>query len=142
MPNMPHQTYQTKPNKQNLPNQTKRSLTSLLNQSYQTKITGRSSQRLGPKCLWQCFFTVPSPPPPKLKLADFTSLSEPFLKYFGNVNCKYLRIGPNLIVVYKSPTSSGCPYQNWRLKGQRKLFTKQPISILELIFLTGIQSKV
>ena len=47
-PNLPNQTYQIKPTKPNLPNQIKGSLTSLLNQSYQTKITGQSSQRLGP----------------------------------------------------------------------------------------------
>ena len=48
MQTKPNQTYQTKPNKQNLPNKIKRSLTSLLNQSCQTKITGQSSQHLGP----------------------------------------------------------------------------------------------
>ena len=57
MHNLPNQTYQTKPAKPNLPyqtkqtepaNQIKRSLTSLLNQSCQTKITGQSSQHLGP----------------------------------------------------------------------------------------------
>ena len=47
-PNLPNQTYQIKSNKENLPNQIKRSLTSLLNQSCQTKITGQSSQHLGP----------------------------------------------------------------------------------------------
>merc|ERR1712240_590477 len=47
-PNLPNQTYQTKPTKPNLPNQIKLSLTSLLNQSYQTNITGQSSQHLGP----------------------------------------------------------------------------------------------
>ena len=43
-----NQTYQTKPAKPNLPNQIKLSLPSILNQTYQTKITGQSSQRLGP----------------------------------------------------------------------------------------------
>ena len=42
------QTYQTKPAKPNLPNQIKLSLPSILNQTYQTKVTGQSSQRLGP----------------------------------------------------------------------------------------------
>ena len=45
--NLLNQTCTTKPYNQNLPNQIKHSLTSLLNQSYQTKITGQSSQRLG-----------------------------------------------------------------------------------------------
>ena len=47
-PNLPNQTCQTKPTKPNLPNQIKLSLPSILNQTYQTKITGQSSQRLGP----------------------------------------------------------------------------------------------
>ena len=48
MPNLPNKTYQTKPAKKKQPNQIKCSLTSLLNQSYQTQITGQSSQHLGP----------------------------------------------------------------------------------------------
>ena len=40
MQNMQNQTYQTKPAKPNLPSQ--------INLSMQTKITGQSSQRLGP----------------------------------------------------------------------------------------------
>ena len=56
-PNLPIQTYQIKPDKPNLPNQVKLSLPSILNQTYHTKITGQSSQRLGPQCLWQCFKT-------------------------------------------------------------------------------------
>ena len=46
--NLTNQTYQTKPAKPNLPNQIKPSLPSVLKQTYQTKITGQSSQRLGP----------------------------------------------------------------------------------------------
>ena len=42
--NLQSQTYQAKIAK---PNQIKRSLPSILNQAYQTKITGQSSQRLG-----------------------------------------------------------------------------------------------
>ena len=52
------QTYQTKPAKPNLPNQIKLSLPSILNQTYQTKITGQSSQPLGPQCLWQCLYVM------------------------------------------------------------------------------------
>ena len=49
-PNLPNQTYQTKPTKPNLPNQTYSAKSS--------KITGQSSQRLGPWCLWQCFLKL------------------------------------------------------------------------------------
>ena len=47
--------YQTKPTKPNLPIQIKFRLPSILNQAYQAKIIGQSSQHLGPQCLWQCF---------------------------------------------------------------------------------------
>ena len=42
-PNLPNQNYQRNP-----PNQIKLYLPSILNQTFQTKMTGQSSQRLGP----------------------------------------------------------------------------------------------
>ena len=68
-PNIPNQTYQTKhtkpnqtkPTKMSLPNQAKPTNpnqaqpTKHTNQTYQTQISGQSSLRVGPWCLWQCF---------------------------------------------------------------------------------------
>ena len=47
-PDCANQTFQAKTAQPNLPNQIKRSLLRILNQAYQTKITGQSSQHLGP----------------------------------------------------------------------------------------------
>merc|ERR1712107_615914 len=43
---VPNQTFQTKPTKPDIPNQIKLSLPNILNQTYQTKITGQSSQHI------------------------------------------------------------------------------------------------
>ena len=51
-------TKMTKPTKPNLPNQTKPTKPNRPNQSCQTKLTGQSSQLLGPQCLWQCLQIV------------------------------------------------------------------------------------